>query len=183
MDFRIVAEKLLKAFEKEGVRYALMGGFAMGLWAVPRTTVDMDFLIHHEDLEKLDTIMLGLGYERKYRSENVSQYISPLQIMGEVDVLHAFRKASVKMLDRAVEKKIFGSQLTIKVLKPEDVIGLKVQAMANDPSRQTTDLADIEALMAMHKDTLDWELIGEYFKIFNMQETANTLRKKYHEIH
>jgi len=32
MDFRIVAEKLLKAFGKEGIRYALMGGFAMVLW-------------------------------------------------------------------------------------------------------------------------------------------------------
>ncbi len=32
MDFRVVTEKLLSAFKNGGVRYALMGGYAMGLW-------------------------------------------------------------------------------------------------------------------------------------------------------
>lgn len=37
------------------------------------------------------------GYECKYKTENVSQYISPLKIFGEVDFLHAFREISLKM--------------------------------------------------------------------------------------
>jgi len=42
MDFRLVLSKLLTAFEKESIRYALMGGFALGAWGVPRTTVDYE---------------------------------------------------------------------------------------------------------------------------------------------
>ena len=55
---------------------------------------------------KVDGIMLGLGYECKYRSENVSQYTSPFEIFGEVDFLHAFRTPSLSMLERAEGKKI-----------------------------------------------------------------------------
>jgi hypothetical protein len=31
MHFKLVLEKLLNAFEKDNIRYALMDGFAMGL--------------------------------------------------------------------------------------------------------------------------------------------------------
>jgi hypothetical protein len=81
-----------------------MGGMALGAWGVPRGTVDVDFLVHHEDMEKVDGIMQELGYECRYRSENVSQYISPLKVFGEVDFLHAFRTPSLSMLQRAEEK-------------------------------------------------------------------------------
>jgi len=32
MDFKLILQKLLTAFEKDGIRYGLIGGFAMGLW-------------------------------------------------------------------------------------------------------------------------------------------------------
>jgi hypothetical protein len=80
MDFRVVTEKLLSAFKEAGVRYALMGGYAMGLWGVGRATVDIDFLVNRDDLDKIDNIMSALGYEGRYRSENVTQYVSPKKL-------------------------------------------------------------------------------------------------------
>ena len=44
MDFKVVTEKLLSAFNNAQVRHALMGGFALGIWGVHRATVDIDFL-------------------------------------------------------------------------------------------------------------------------------------------
>ncbi len=41
MDFKSVITMLLSSFEKHGVRYGLMGGFALGLWGVGRATVDL----------------------------------------------------------------------------------------------------------------------------------------------
>ena len=165
MDFKVVTEKLLAAFEDAGVSYALMGGFAMGLLGGSRSTVDMDFLVNRDDMNKVDTIMQQLGYECRHRSENVSQYISLLRVMGEVDFLHAFRQASLEMLQRVEEKEIFSGALKIKVLSPEDLIGLKVQAIKNDPSRELTDMADIETLLSLHSKNLDWTMIKEYFKL------------------
>jgi hypothetical protein len=59
-----------------------------------------------------------------------------------------------------------GGKLTIRVLRPEDLVGLKVQAMVNDNSRWTNDLADIEGIMALYKAALDWSIIEEYFALF-----------------
>ena len=147
MDFKSVLSMLLKNFEKNNIHYALMGGFACGLWGVGRATVDIDILVSREDMEMTDRIMLEAGYDCKYHSENVSQYVSPLTIFGEVDFLHAFRDASLEMLGRAEEKEIFGGLLKIKVLKPEDLIGLKLQAIKNDAERMENDMADIKALI------------------------------------
>ena len=51
------------------------------------------------------------------------------------------------MLERAVEREIFDSTIKIKVLRPEDIIGLKLQAMNNDAERKEHDMQDIKSLM------------------------------------
>jgi len=179
MDFKLVLGKILKAFMEQNIRYALMGGFALGAWGAPRGTVDIDFLAARDDMEKVDAIMKGLGYECRYRSENVSQYISPLRVFGEVDFLHAFRTLSLAMLGRAVVVRMFGGSMPVNVLNVADLIGLKVQAIANDEERKAGDLADIESLMAVKGNELDWSLVQEYFALFNMKDIFDDLRRKY----
>lgn len=178
MDFKTVLSQLLKAFERHNIRYALMGGLALGAWGVVRATVDIDFLVHRDDMEKVDLIMKEMGYECKYRSENVSQYLSPLKIFGEIDFLHAFRTPSLGMLERTEEKRIF-DDITIKVLSIEDLIGFKLQAIKNDESRKNMDLADIEALIAFNREIINWTLVKEYFELFGFEELFNHLRSKY----
>ncbi len=170
MDFKAVISILLRRFEEMGVRYALMGGFALGLWGVGRSTVDLDFLIDRDDTGKIDAIMQKMGYERKFKSDNVSQYVSPLPVFGEIDYIHAFRQASLEMLERAAGKEIFGGQFKIKVLMPEDIIGLKLQAMRNNPSRKDADMADIKALASVRKGSLDLQLIRRYAEILDAQD-------------
>jgi len=179
MDFKTVLETLIKNFEKEDVRYAVIGGFALGVLGVPRATVDLDFLVLKDDLPKIDKIMQENGYECKYRTENVSQYISPLNIFGEVDFLHAFRKISCRMLENALEKDIFEGKLRVKILKPEDIIGLKIQAAANDYKRAPREFLDIETLMDCYREKLDWDLIKDYFSLFEQDKRFKELRLKY----
>ena len=179
MDFKLILEKLLTAFKEHNIRYALMGGMALGVWGVPRGTVDIDFLVHRDDIDKADSIMKGLGYECRHKTENVSQYLSPLKIFGEVDFLHAFRTHSLSMLQRTEEKQMFNGTLTVKVLRIEDLIGFKLQGMVSDESRKSLDLSDIEALMAANNKNIDWTLIKEYFDLFNCTELFYKFRKKY----
>ena len=177
MDFRFVLEKLLTAFTEQHIRYALMGGFALGLWGGSRSTIDIDFLVHRDDRTKVNAIMTGLGYELHHHSENVSQYTSKLNVLGSVDFIHAFREASLGMLDRAQIKDIFSGTLQVKTLLPEDIIGLKLQAIANDPSRENTDMADIEMLASIHKGKMDRTLLKKYFKIFDRENLYNKIFK------
>jgi len=179
MDFKLVFSKLLEAFNSQDIRYALIGGMALGVWSVPRGTVDIDFLAHRDDMGKVDIVMSGLGYECRYRTENVSQYVSPLQVFGEVDFLHAFRTLSLSMLDRAEERKMFGESLSIKVLKIEDLIGFKVQAIANNEARKRIDMTDIESLISVHKSSINWALIEEYFALFRLEDLFDELRREY----
>lgn len=179
MDFKAVIGKLISAFDKSGIRYALIGGFAFGLWGSGRATIDIDLLINRDDMEKADGIMLSFGYRCSHKSDNVSQYISDDKMLGEVDFLHAFREASLGMLERSAEKDIFNGALKIKVVSPEDLIGLKVQAIKNDPDREGSDMADIESLLSQHGKDLDWRLMKEYFTLFDMGEVFSRLRNKY----
>ncbi len=170
MHFKLVLEKLLTAFKEQEIRYALMGGFAMGLWGGSRSTVDMDFLVHKDDMEKVHKILTDMGYECHYSTENVSQYTSPLKVFGGIDFIHAFREASLEMLQRAKEKDIFDGVLKVKTLIPEDIVGLKLQSVFNNPSRENIDIADIETLVSIHKENLDMELLRKYFQIFKMDD-------------
>lgn len=181
MDFKTVLGLILKGFNKGKVRYGLIGGFALGVLGVPRATVDLDFLVHRDDINKIDKLMKSHGYECVYKSENVSQYLSPLKIFGEVDFLHAFREASIRMLERTEEKQIFEGSLKLKVLRAEDIIGLKMQSVVNDQTRATREYADIEALMAHYKRKLDWKLIEDYFSIFGQGTKFAELKGRYYE--
>lgn len=178
MDIKKVLGFLLGELEKEDVRYALIGGFALGLLGVPRATVDIDFLVLREDIAKIDKIMKAHNYKCVNKTENVSQYISPLKIFGEVDFLHAFRKISVGMLKRAFEERI-DEKLKIKILRPEDIIGLKLQALANDESRAGREYADIESLLEHYNVKLEWDDIEEYFSIFGLNKKFKEYKKRF----
>ncbi len=155
-----------------------MGGFALGLWGVGRATVDLDFLVRREDMEHVKQVMDGLGYECKFQSENVSQFVSPIKLFGEVDFLHAFRQTSIEMLERAEEKDIFNAELRIRVLRPEDLIGLKLQAIKNNPSRKEGDMADIRELAEVRTGSLDWTLIRAYADILDAGELLAELERE-----
>ena len=54
---------------------------------------------------------------------------------------------------------------------PEDLIGLKIQAIYNDPkNRLMIDAPDIQRLLALHKDKMDMQLVREYFKLFDKED-------------
>lgn len=182
MDFKKVMSLLIDNFQKENIHYALIGGFALGLLGIPRATVDLDFLVHRDDLSKIDKIMKINGYECVFKSENVSQYISPLRVFGEIDFLHAFREIAISMLERAKELDIFEGSLKIKVLTPEDIIGLKIQAIVNDETREIREYSDIESLMDYYKESLDWGLVEEYFSIFEKKEKFTELKNRYYNV-
>lgn len=71
MDFELVLKTLLSEFSRLEIRSAAIGGFALGVLGVPRQTMDLDFLVHRDDLDKLDTALRALGYNQVFHSENV----------------------------------------------------------------------------------------------------------------
>ena len=179
MDFELVLKTLISEFSRLQIRCAVIGGFALGVLGVPRQTLDLDFLVHRDDLEKLDSALTALGYTRVFQSENASQYRHPDAAWGSVDFIHAFRKISLAMLDRAKDYPALGGKQSLKTAQPEDVIGLKVQAMFNDPERRAQEQNDIERLMAQYGRRLDWDRIEEFYSVFCLADEARKLRERF----
>jgi hypothetical protein len=179
VDFELVLKTLISEFSRLQIRSAVIGGFALGVLGVPRQTMDLDFLVHRDDLEKLDKALTALGYCRLFHSENVSQYRHPEAAWGSVDFIHAFRKISLAMLDRAKDHPALGGTQSLRTAQPEDIIGLKVQAMFNDPQRSLQERSDIERLMARYGGQLDWNRIQEFYDVFGLRDEVRQLRERF----
>jgi hypothetical protein len=177
MNFELVFKELLQKFSEQKIRFALIGGFALHVAGFTRATDDIDFLIEAKDLGKVKDIMKGLGYELTHESQEFSNYWHPMAPLGCVDYLHAHREYSRKMLSRAKKHKIL-KNFEIPVLIPEDIIGLKVQSLANNPKRYTLDIADIEYLIRENFDKLDLNIIIEYFNLFERGQELDSLLKR-----
>ncbi len=178
MDFKKVLAFLARDFEVNGVSYALIGGIALGALGIIRATVDLDFLVKKDDLKKVREIMESHGYKTVYESENVSQYLSELKPFGSVDFLHAFRPVSLSMLGRAGRIKVFDGEIEIPVLQPEDIVGLKVQALANNSERREWELADIKRVFEKYGQELDWDRLRYYFELFDLGDLYYEYRKR-----
>lgn len=151
----------------------------MGVLGVPRATMDLDFLVQQDDLDKLNIVLTTLGYQRYVQTENVSQYRHAEDLWGSIDIVHAFQKAALGMLSRAKSYPIFGGAQEVRVINPEDVIGLKVQAMVNDTDPWPQEMADIERVMAAYGQRLDWQRIEEFYELFDLLEDARRLRRRF----
>lgn len=178
MDFEKVFKFLLENFQKHNIRYALMGGFALHASGYSRATQDIDLLVHKDDMPQLRGLLLGLGYELIHESEDVSNFKGLLKELGQIDCLHAHREYTRNMLKRAKECDILKNRFKVKVLVPEDIIGLKIQSSTNDPQRDARDWADIEQLLILHQDQLDISLLREYFALFNLEDKLDHMLEK-----
>ena len=185
MDFANTLPALVARFDAQPLRYALIGGLAMALHGVQRTTLDADFILLADDLDDCHSILESLGFQRAFHSENVSHYTATKAALGRVDLLHAFRPATLGMLKRA-ERMPLTPDCTIPVVHIEDLIGLKIQAACNDPARTTSDWSDIHQLIQHAGHTgqvLDWELIEDYLALFDQSHHLPTLKDLYGTSH
>jgi predicted nucleotidyltransferase len=178
MDFEKVLIFLLENFKKYDIRYALIGGFALHAAGYSRATQDIDVLILKDDASKVQKLLLSVGYTVVHQSEDVINFKGALRELGQVDFLLAHRGYTKNMLKRAKECDIMRGKLKVKVIAPEDIIGLKIQASSNDPSRHSRDFADIEELFKRHADQLNVPLLREYFSLFGREKELDTLLKK-----
>lgn len=62
MSLYLEFDRIVRRFARMKVRYAVAGGFAVGLHGYVRATQDMDFLVHGDDLPRAEAALLRMGY-------------------------------------------------------------------------------------------------------------------------
>ena len=176
MDFGLVFKTILEKFSAQKIQHALIGGFALHAAGYQRATNDIDFLIAEEDASKAKQILLALGYEVTNENEQFANFWHPMKPLGNVDFLFARGQYTKNMLGRATEQTLLNDQCKIKVVIPEDIIGLKIQASAHE-KRRNQDIADIEAILENNKQ-LNVNAIREYAQLFDRAQEIEEMLKK-----
>ena len=155
--------------QKNGIRHALIGGFALAVHGINRATVDIDFLAEGSRKDDIQRLMIENGFILNHSSSEVLQFKG----IGFVDILLANRPLSQQMLlNSKIEK-----NLSVHVLTVEDLIGLKIQAYINDSSREYQDKADIQSLISKHSN-LDWSAVKKYADLFGEWNKIESLKEK-----
>ena len=144
MDFKVVLDILVKKLKENKIDFALIGGFALLSSGVERMTNDLDLLVPKECSDKVSIIMSELDYSNIFKSDETAMFDSPVELFGRVDFMFAQRKYTEEMLERAKEISVFNNAFRVKVVLPEDIIGLKIQSCSINPDRYVKDMLDVE---------------------------------------
>lgn len=166
---------VLDACARDGVRVALIGGFALPFHGIQRATGDVDFLVEARAADTLDRTLLAAGLRRLHRSDETANYAAEVSTLTGIDLLFARRPPTIAMLDRATTYPLATGDVSVPVVDIEGLIGLKLQALVNDPRRRLRDQDDIEALVHRHVAHLDEALLREYFALFEMTDVLDSL--------
>lgn len=173
MDLRAVLKDLAEAFASQRIPYAPIGWLALVPYGAGRATVDLDFLVDGDRSEDVDRIMQARNYRALHRTLDVGNYVSDDAERGRVDYLFARREPSRAMLRRARPYAVIGRH-DVPVVDAEDLIGLKVQAAANNSRRHRAELVDIRRILEARPE-LDRVRVREYFALFEMESELEQL--------
>lgn len=154
----------IAAFSECKTPPALIGGVALAAHKVVRTTRDVDFLVDFADAERIHEALTGLGYQCLHRSQDAANYVR-----GDegLDLIYARRPKSRLLLAESTEHDTALGRL--RVVSVEGLIGLKLQAIVNNPAR-ATDREDILALLRAHRGGLNMDEVRSYFTLFDRRK-------------
>jgi hypothetical protein len=151
-------ERLTSAFDREGVRYGLVGGYAVALHGAPRGTIDVDCIIRHTeaDFEACERALRTIGLEPrlpltakevfKFRDEYIQRrnliawsFVNPTNPVEVVDIIITHDLAAHKTV---AKRYLLGK---IHVLALDDLIQMK------KASGRPQDLEDVKTLEALRE--------------------------------
>jgi len=118
--------KLFSQFERNKLKYSLVGGVAMAFYDEPRFTKDIDILLFPEDIEKLNKILSKEGY---------LESTSPWTFKKTNMTLHRFIKTADKehmQLDVITANEKRSKQIITNALKAESEHGIVRLAQKKD---------------------------------------------------
>lgn len=172
-----ILDILFEKFRELGVNYGVVDGFSRSGGSAPIVMHYIDILIDREDMMRVHPYLEEAGYKRIRCSSDISQYLSNEYLLGTIDFIHAYENVTLKMLDNCcVEEGPFGA---VRVLRTEDVVGIKLLGIYNDPSRERVDFMDIEQIVKEKKKIIDWDFLEEYFLQFDMFGKFDILKERY----
>lgn len=155
-------QSILRAFEKQKLRYLIVGGVAVNLHGYPRFTNDIDILLalDHANLETMARIMESMGYQQRLPisiqeledSDKVRRLVKEKGLVA-YSFIHA--KEPQFNIDVLVSESIDFEKFSVHTMKAE-VWGLEIPVVSIDDliamkqhSDREKDVQDVVALLEL----------------------------------
>jgi predicted nucleotidyltransferase len=140
------------------VDFAFTGGVAVGVWAAPRQTKDID-LCGSLLLEEVDRL-LALQDGVRSGAEELPDIVRFRVGDWDVDLFVSKGVYDRECLRRAISVEIDG--VHARVVTAEDLLIHKMIKLRHDRRRLLQDLADVRAVIDARGDALDWEYLRRW---------------------
>jgi len=152
--------------EQSGIRYGLMGGYALQLWGEPRTTRDIDIEIMIDENEK-ETVFKHLLAHFRPRIQHALDFALRHRVLLiyasngiPIDISLAPPGYGELIAERCQKVSLLPDKPPVSVLSAEDIIIHK--CIANRP----IDSQDIQSILIRQGDRIDLEYIRHCLAAF-----------------
>lgn len=157
----IVLTRVVECFRRAGVRYAIIGAWALSLWGKPRATADLDFLVlvKSEELGRLTAFMTAAGMEVDEEWEKWNPLLRGSQARFQcrgvmIDFLLPRDRHDQEILRRRQKKKVAGKYYWVVSL--EDFILQKLKV------GRPRDFEDALSVIERYRENLDRRYLGRW---------------------
>jgi len=166
-----------KAISSLGAAQAVIGGLALSAWNYPRYTRDADVLIviDHEQIDALIRLLTKAGFHPRHMpplrmidGQGIIQFtFQPVYALMpfQFDLLLAESAFHREAVARAVECHLPGTRGPVRVVRPEDLIVIKLLA------GRIIDQADAAMLLRENRREIDFERLQQ--EVINQGLVAN----------
>jgi hypothetical protein len=174
LDFGKVLGLVTGFLDEQGFRYAVIGAVALAAYGLPRTTMDLDFVVESSAQEDLIRFLESRGYQTLYRSSGYSNHRHSDPNWGSVDFVYIGEETSRELFAASRTAEGPGGS-SMPLPKPEHLVALKIVAMKNNPARAFQDMADIRFLI--HLPGVDRREVRGYFDRHGMKDRFDELER------
>jgi hypothetical protein len=174
LNFGAVLGVVSAFLDEKGYRYAVIGGVALAIYGVTRTTQDLDLIVDLAGQNDLIGFLESLGYKTLHRSHGYSTHLHADPDRGRLDFVYVAPETGDKLFAGCHPRQGPGD-IQVPVPRPEHLAALKVLSMKNDPDRTFQDLADIRALLVL--PGVDRAEVRDYFERHGLKGHYDDLEK------
>lgn len=174
MRFDVVLRTFSDFFEKEGIRYAVVGGLAMQAWGASRFTKDADVAVDNAHRDKIVAFAESMGYETLAIFDGYSNHLNADASLGRLDFMYLRNGTADQVFGSSEVRPVIGD-VSAPVARPEYLAMMKALSMKNVPQRALYEGEDVRLLLSL--PGVDRNLVREYFARHDLLEMFNAIAK------
>ncbi len=174
MQFDRVLTTFADFFQREDIRYALIGGLAVHAWGRVRPTRDVDFAVEASRAESVQAFADSSGFTTHHASAAFSNHEHPDPAWGFVDFMYLRGRTADSVFAAASPKELVEGH-PMPVASPEHLAMMKSIAIKGSPRHALYEGEDVRTLLKA--PGVDREAVRDYFARHGLLELFDAIEQ------